>query len=134
MSVRSNILSNLETVIAAIPGIGTVTAGKVEYVDLDNLTLPACFILKGPERKITGSTEHEAFAGTVLVEVWCKDSDVDSLHASVHKAMAFDISRGGYALNCFRESSEPLAVDPGRGIAGFQQEYRIDYRHPTGTP
>jgi hypothetical protein len=134
MSVRSDILGDIQTVISGIAGIGTVTAGKVEYVDLDNLTFPACFILQGPERKISGSTEHETFAWTVVIEVWCRDIDVEPFHAFVHQAMAVDISRGGFALNCFREGSDPLAVDPGRGIAGFQQEYRIEYRHPFGSP
>ena len=134
MSVRSNILANIQSVVSGISGIGTVTTGKVEYVDLDSLTLPAAFVLQGPERKIPGSTEHEAWAWTVVVDVWCKDTDVESFHALVHQAMAADIYRGGNALNCYRESSDPLAVDPGRGIGGFQQEYRIDYRHPLGSP
>ena len=134
MSVRSNILANVQSVVSGTSGIGTVTSGKVEYVDLDSLTLPAAFVLQGPERKIAGSTEHETWAWTVVVEVWCKDTDVESFHALVHQAMAADIYRGGNALNCYRESSDPLAVDPGRGIGGFQQEYRIDYRHPLGSP
>ena len=134
MSVRSDILADIQTVISGIAGIGTVAAGKVEYVDLDNLTLPTAFILQGPEKKITGSTEHETWEWTVVIEVWCKDTDVEPFHASVHQAMASDISRGGYALNCHRESSDPLAIDPGRGVAGFHQEYRIDYRHPLGSP
>jgi hypothetical protein len=90
MSVRSDILGDIQTVISGIAGIGTVTAGKVEYVDLDNLTFPACFILQGPERKISGSTEHETFAWTVVIEVWCRDIDVEPFHAFVHQAMAPD--------------------------------------------
>lgn len=134
MGVRSNILTDIEVTLSAVTGVGTVTTGKVDYVDLDNLTLPAVFIIQGAEEKIPGSTEHEAFRWAVAVETWCKDVDVEPLHAAIHQAMAADPTRGGYAINSYRQGSTTFAVDPGRGLAGFTQEFNIEYRHPLGSP
>ena len=134
MSVRSNILADIEAVLGAIPAIQTVKVGSLEEVDLEELAIPIVFVLSGPERKIPGSTEHETWEWTVVIETWCKDTDIETLYAAIHSALAADYTRGGKAINCDRTAGDILSIDPGRALAALQQTYTIEYRHPMGTP
>ena len=134
MSVRSDILADIEAVLGAIPAIQTVKVGSLEEVDLEEIDIPVAFVLSGPERKIPGSTEHETWEWTVIVETWCKDTAAETLYAAIHSALAADYTRGGKAINCERTAGDILSIDPGRALAALQQTYTIEYRHPTGTP
>jgi hypothetical protein len=134
MSVRSSILTEMEAVLKGIPGVGDVTTGKYEQVDLDQLTLPALFVMQGSDQEAARSTGYEVFTWRVVVEAWCKDTDAESVFASIHAALSADPTRGGTALNCHRTGSEILSLDPGRGLIALQQTYEILYRHPVGSP
>ena len=134
MSVRSDILADIEAVLGGVPAIQTVKVGSLEEVDLEEIDIPVVFVLSGPERKIPGSTEHETWEWTVVVETWCKDTDIETLYAATHAAMAADPTRGGKAYDCERTAGDILSVDPGRALAALQQTYTIKYRHPLGSP
>ena len=134
MSVRSSILANIETTLKGIAGVGDVTTGKYEQVDLDQLTLPALFVLQGSDQEAARSTGYEVFTWRIVVEAWCKDTDAESVFASIHAALSADPTRGGTALNCRRTGSEILSLDPGRGLIALQQSFEILYRHPVGSP
>ncbi len=136
MSVRADILSDIDTVLKAMTEFidASVITGKAEQVDLESVTLPVAFVLQGPERKPSQAMGLETWEWTITVEVWCKDSDVETLYAAVHQALMVDIYRGGHALNFYRDGGDVLSVDPGRSLSAFQQTYQILYRHPFGTP
>jgi len=134
MSVRSSILADIETTLKDIPGVGDVTTGKYEQVDLDQLTLPALFVLQGSDQEGARSTGYEVFTWRVVVEAWCRDTDAEAVFASIHAAVSADPTRGGKALNCHRTGSEIFSLDPGRGLIALQQSFEILYRHPVGSP
>ena len=134
MSVRSDILSNIETVLKDITGIGDVFTGKYEQVDLEALTLPALFVLQGGDQSAANSTGYEVFTWRVVIETWCQDTAAETLFAAIHAAMAADVSRGSHSMNCKRVDSNVLSLDSGRGLIALQQTYEILYRHPVGSP
>lgn len=134
MSVRSSILADIETTLNAIVGVGDVHTGKYEQVDLEALTLPALFVLQGSDQEAARSTGYEVFTWRVVVEAWCRDTDAESIFASIHTALSADPTRGGTSLNCHRTGSEILSLDPGRGLIALQQSFEILYRHPVGSP
>ena len=136
MSVRSSILSNIGMTLRTMAEFAnsSVVTGKAEAVDLEASALPVAFILQGPENKVSGSTEMEAWEWTVVLEVWCKDTSVETLYAAIHQALAVDVTRGGYALNFYRDGGDVLSLDPARSLSALQQTYKIIYRHPLGTP
>jgi hypothetical protein len=134
MSVRSSILADMEAVLKGISGVGDVYTGKYEQVDLDQLTLPALFVLQGSDQEAARSTGYEVFTWRVVVEAWCKDTDAETVFASIHTALSADPTRGGTSMNCRRTGSDILSLDPGRGLIALQQTYEILYRHPIGSP
>jgi len=134
MSVRADILSDIETVLGQITGVGDVYVGKYEQVDLDALTFPALFVLQGGDQMAANSTGYEVFTWRVVIEAWCQDTAAETLFSAIHTAMASDESRGGHAMNCRRVDSNILSLDPGRGLIALQQTYEILYRHPIGSP
>ena len=134
MSKRSDILANIGTTIAAVSGINQVETGKWSEVDLKDLTLPVAFIFLGTDEISPPPVGYEQFWIPAVVEVFCKDSDMESLIAAIHAAMLVDVTRGGHALQTVRETCDPFAVDPTRGLAGFDLTFKIQYRHPVGQP
>jgi hypothetical protein len=136
VSWRSDILSNLETTLKGMTEFAdaSVITGKAEEVDLDSVTFPLAFILQGPERKAQGPVGFETWDWTVVVEVWCRDSSVETLYAAVHQAISADIYRNAKALNTSRDGGDVMSLDPGRTLSVFQHTYQILYRHPFGTP
>ena len=134
MSVRSDILADMDTILKGIAGVGDVYVGKYEQVDLDALTLPALFVMQGSDQEGARSTGYEVFTWRVVVEAWCKDTDAEAVFASIHTALSADPTRGNKAMNCRRTGSDVLSLDPGRGLIALQQTYEILYRHPVGSP
>lgn len=139
MSVRSNILSNIETVLKAVTGLvaDSVFVGKLEQVDLDaqDVVLPLTFAIQGPEQKASEQVMgFETWNWTVTVEVWCRDTSVETLYAAIQAALMADITRGGFARKFERTGGDVLTIDPGRSLSAFQHTYEIQYRHPQGTP
>jgi len=135
MSVRSSILSGIETALEGIAGVGDVFVGKYEQADLEQLTLPALFVLQGSDQE-SPSEEFgdEVFEWDILVETWCKDTDAETVFAAVHTAMATDSTFGGNAIDSRRTGSMVLSLDPGRGLVAMQQMFKVTYSHPNGQP
>jgi hypothetical protein len=134
MSVRSGILANMDSVLKGISSVGDVHVGKYEQVDLDALTLPSLFVLQGSDQETARSTGYEVFIWRVVVEAWCRDTEAETVFASIHAALSADPTRGNKAMNCRRTGSDVLSLDPGRGLIALQQTYEILYRHPVGSP
>jgi hypothetical protein len=134
MSKRASILTNCGTTVAAVTGINQVEAGKWSEVDLADLSLPVAFIIFGTDERSPPPVGYEQFWVPAVVEVFCKDTDMETLLAAIHTAMLEDPTRGGYALQTIRETCDPFAVDPTRGLAGFDLTFKIQYRHPVGQP
>ncbi|TRZ97669.1 MAG: hypothetical protein D4R80_06565 [Deltaproteobacteria bacterium] len=134
MSVRSEILADIEAVLKGIPDIGDVFVGKYEQVDLDALKFPAIFIFQGDDQEAIETMGTETFTWRVVVEAWCKDAEAETVFAALHMELSRDYTRSGNALNCRRTGSDVLSLDPGRGLIALQQTYEILYRHPYGQP
>lgn len=135
MTTREEILANLDAVIGGIPSVGTVVVGKIDPVDrIEALTLPCAWVFPGDERMTESTASMETWEWSVEIEVWAKDSDLEPLLGAIHAALAADATRGGFALNCYRDGSRFFAVDPARSIGAMQLSYRILYRHPFGQP
>jgi len=141
MSFRTDILANIETTLKATAGLSdtSVFVGKLVDFDIDNLpagvSLPIAFAIQGPEQKAPEQVHgFETWNWTVTAEVWCTDTAVETLYEAIHAALMVDITRGGFARKFERTGGDVLPVDPGRGLAAFQQTYQIQYRHPWGTP
>jgi len=134
MSKRSGILADIGTTISSVTGINQVETGKWSEVDLKDLSLPAAFVILGTDEISPPPMGYEQFWIPAVVEVFCKDSDMETLIAAIHTAMLADVTRGGYALQTDRDICEPFAVDPTRGLAGFDLTFKIQYRHPVGQP
>jgi len=135
MSVRSSILANIETALGSITGVGDVFVGKYEQADLEQLTLPALFVLQGSDQESPDEEFGvEVFEWDILVETWCKDTDAETVFAAIHTVMAADHTLGGNAIQNRRTGSMVLSLDPGRGIIAMQQMFKITYSHPNGQP
>ena len=134
MTVRSQILSNLKTTVSSVDAIRQVEAGRWSEVDLKDLSLPAAFVIFGADEIATGPMGFESFWLSAVVEVWCKESDMEDLIGAVHAAVLADITRGGSAINTVRDACAPFALDPSRSLAVFDLTFKILYRHPVGLP
>lgn len=136
MTVRSDILAAFKAALEGVTALQAVEVGKYEPVDLGEIAFPSAYVF--PERDFLDESQQvigfEVFDWTVVIEVWCKVADIETLHGSIVSAMGADNSLGGHALNCYRTDSEMFQVDPIRGIAVLQMGYKIKYRHPLGTP
>lgn len=131
---RQDILLRIEATLGGVTGIATVVAGKWGTVDLDNLALPAAFIVFGPDRTAEVGAGFEGFWIPASVEVWCPDDEMETLIGAIHTAVLADVTCGGFALNTKRDSCTPFSIDPGRSLAGFDLVFQILYRHPVGYP
>jgi hypothetical protein len=135
MSVRSSILSSIETALEGITGVGDVFVGKYEQADLEQLTLPALFVLQGSDQESPDEEfGKEVFEWDILVEAWCKDTDAETVFAAIHTAMAADPTFSGNANASRRTGSMVLSLDPGRGLVAMQQMFKVTYSHPNGQP
>ena len=134
MTVRSRILSDIKATVSSVDAIKQVEAGKWSEVDLKDLSLPAAFVIFGADEVATGPMGFESYWLSAVVEVWCKESDMEDLIGFIHAAMLTDITRGGNAVNTVRDVCTPFALDPSRGLAGFDLTFKILYRHPVGSP
>ena len=134
MTVRAGILSHIKATVSLVDAIRQVEAGKWSEVDLKDLSLPAAFVIFGADEVASGPMGFESFWLSTVVEVWCKESDMEDLVGAVHAAMLTDITRGGNAVNTVRDVCTPFALDPSRGLAGFDLTFKILYRHPMGSP
>ena len=106
------------------------TTGKYEQVDLDALTLPALFVLQGSDQEAARSTGYEVFTWRVVVEAWCKDTDAETVFASIHTALSADPTRGNTAMNCHRTGSDILIPGPRTGL----DRLAADLRNPVSAP
>jgi hypothetical protein len=135
MSVRSDILSNIETVLKGITGVGDVFVGKYTEVDLASLKFPALFVLQGGDQESVDQTfSSESFKWDIIIEAWCQDINAEVMFSEIHTAMRVDERRGGYAISCRRTGSQILSLDPARGLIAMQQTHEIHYEHPIGQP
>ncbi|MCL5884905.1 MAG: hypothetical protein M1377_06125 [Deltaproteobacteria bacterium] len=134
MTVRAQILSDIKTTVSSVDAIRQIEAGKWSEVELKDLSLPAAFVIFGADEVASGPMGFESFWLSAVLEVWCKESDMEDLLGAVHAAMLTDITRGGNAVNTVRDVCTPFALDPSRGLAGFDVTFKILYRHPVGSP
>jgi hypothetical protein len=136
MSVRSDILSAIETALLGISGVGDVFIGKYESADLEILNLPALFVFQGQDRKSQQDEGFgkELFDWDIVVEAWCQDTSVETLFKAIHTAMCADPKFGGKAIDTRRTGSQVLSLDPGRGLVAMLHLYEIQYEHPDGQP
>lgn len=139
MSVRSDILGHIETILKGVAGLvpASVYVGKTEEVDLDaaDLSLPLTFAIQGPEQKAPEQVHgFETWNWTITAEVLCPYSSVETLYAAIHAALVADLTVGGHARKIERTGGDVMPIHPGRGISVFQLFYQVQYRHPFGTP
>jgi hypothetical protein len=134
MSRRSDILGHVSTILTNVTGMGTVISGKYRDIDLDATTLPVAFADYGDDRVAEAGMGFEAFVVPLDVEVWCHDTDRETLLGLVHAAMVADVTISSHALNTTRTTCRLFFVDAGRSLTGFILSFDILYRHPRGTP
>ena len=137
-SVRENILSEIETILKAIPGIGNVARGKIDALDVQQF--PAAFI-------VTGSDDaDELFTGildrtlTVLIFLWVKTEDgqpelLETWLATIKAAMVADLTLNNtchYITEA--QTHEPFPLNEEMTEAGVMVEYAVRYRTPLADP
>ena len=132
MTFRQNILANIKTTLEAVASIQKVEVNKATAVDLDTIPFPSAFVYSGEEVPITGPFGFLAWKWTIVIEFWSKE-DTEDLLGVVHTAMAADETRGGFAVDCNRISSDFYVVDSDNDVKGLVVKYEIQYRHPVAT-
>lgn len=138
MSKRSDILDAIKTTIATLNTIKNIEIDRMDSVDLGKLPLPAVFIYSGNDNRIESGDDatigFETWSWEIFIEVWAKDTDMESLLADIHRAMFQNYRFNGLADYSVRYGSEAFIVDPTRRIKGILLKYRVLFRHPLGQP
>lgn len=135
MTVRASILSDIDGSLRAISEIKQVESGRWLDFQVEDVQLPIAFAtLQNDAPAGGGAVGYETFNVTAAIEVWCVDTDLETLIGAVHAAIMADLTQGGFAMNTHRESCTPYALDPVRGLTGFVMTFTILYRHSFGVP
>ena len=137
-SVRENILAEIETILKAIPGIGNVTRGKIDALDVQ--LFPAAFIVTG------GDDATELFTGildrtlAVLIFLWVKTEaeqpeSLETFLAQIKAAMVADLTLND-TCHYLTEgpTHEPFPLNEEMSEAGIMVEYYVRYRTPLADP
>lgn len=136
MTVRGSILSNLQSTLHGVVALKAVEVGKYEPVDLAEIAFPSAYIFQDSDYldEAVQVTGYQVFNWVVVVEVWCKAADIETLLGAIDAAVAANDTLNGNALYAYRTGSRVYQVDPVRGIAVLQADFKIQYRHPYGSP
>lgn len=141
--VKTSILQNLVTTLQGINTaagyertIKTVTrsaAGIPAMAAMDAACILSCDIRKEHLCSCTVCTM------TVLVMVMAEErydlpTAIDDLEAAVEKALAVDITRGGFALDTKVVGAREAVSEELEGLGGSVIEIEIKFRHTVGDP
>lgn len=143
---RQLILAQIETMLEGIfvndeQVFVHVEVGKAGPDDINNVPTPAIFVFQGPESRAEETIGFEVWNWTIILEVWARDNDLETLLGLIHTQMAKNNADGGLicsstmgVIDVKRQSSELMIVDPTKSLEVMTIVYSIWYRHPYGTP
>ncbi len=136
MTVRQAILANIKAILSGVSALQGVEVGKYDPVDLAETTFPTAFLFADWDlyEEAERTTAHEVFNWNIVIELWCKAADGETLFGLIEAALGADLTLGNTALDCRRLRSDTFSLDPVRGILSIQLTYKIKYRHPYGQP
>lgn len=136
MSSRTSILSKIETVLQGVDGINEVIVDKVTPVSLETVVLPCAFVYSGSEIRLTDDRSvigYENWEWDILIEVWARDSVMETLLSSIHSAMFANELMGGYASTSYRTGVDLFVIDPEQSLQSMLITYKVIYRHVSGS-
>lgn len=134
-TTRQNIFDTVEAILTGITSIKHIQVAKISPVDLDTCPFPAAFVYSGPEVRQMGDQAvigYETWLWQLMIEVWARDTVMETLLQSIHTAMFADEDLSGYAVTSYRTGVDFLVVDPERSLQSMLVEYTILYRHVKG--
>lgn len=139
---RQNILETIQdTIEAIVDGDGAkvfndVSIGKEPPNELENKSLPCCYIWSDRETRYTEGEEavigKETWEWFVIIEIWSLDKDRETLLNYIHTAMYNDYRIGNYAEYSERWGVDLFTIDPEKRLELMLIPYRIIYRHELG--
>lgn len=136
-TLRQTILSKIGEVLEGVSGVEKVEIERSTPVDIDTIPFATCFVYSGPEERATDDRStigFETFDWTVVIEVWVRNDDCETLLGAIHKAMFNNYSFGGYALNSKRKAVTMELLDVSKELKAMVVQYSVLYRHLNGQP
>jgi hypothetical protein len=135
---RQNILDNIKATIENISSVKSVEIDRMVVTDYTTVAYPCVFIYSNNEnRTIDGESGatigNETWSWDILIEVWAKNYDIETLLGEIHSALYQDTSRGGNALLTYRKGVEFFYIDPMLNLKGMSITFTILYSHPVGS-
>jgi hypothetical protein len=142
-TTRQNILDAIKTLLEAVVDADGATVfkdvsiGKEAITEIENKSLPCCFIWSDRETRFTEGEEtvigKEAWEWIVVIEVWALDKEMESLLNYIHTAMYNNYKFTNYAEYSERWGVDFFNIDPEKRLEIMLVPYRVIYRHTLGT-
>ncbi|MCK5235475.1 MAG: hypothetical protein KAR06_00705 [Deltaproteobacteria bacterium] len=134
-TTRQDILADIKSTLNGISVIKQVSVGKVSAVDIEKVAFPVCFVFSEDETKAEPKSDLvETWIWHIGLEIWSKNSDMETMMGLIQTAMNEDRTCGGNAIFCERISSDRYMIDPSKFIMGLSMTYEIKYRHAVLVP
>ncbi len=134
-TTRQNILAQIKTTLEGVESITEVQVNKTTPVDIETIGFPCAFIYSGGEtRQQNGPITYETWEWEIQIELWARDSDMETLLGVVHAAMFADEKIGGYADTSYRTGVDMYVIDPLQSLEAALITYLVRYKHVRGTP
>jgi len=140
-TTRQNILSQIQTDIVAITSAEVAVFKSVQckqpgIPDIEKNEYPCVFIYTGPEKRVEDPSRavigYETWDWTVMIEVWSKESTMETLLSLIHSALFADYTLGQNAVLCRRSGVDTWVLDPEHDWCSMVIPYLITYRHTQG--
>ena len=134
-STRQNILNQIVTTLESLSALKYVEQKKISPVDLETVPFPCAFVFSGAERKLNDDRAvigDENWSWRIVIEVWAKDTDMESLLKEIHDLMWINRSLNGYAALLDRVGVDFLVVDVEQSIEAMLIDFDVLYRHKCG--
>ncbi|MBI5872989.1 MAG: hypothetical protein HZB36_02465 [Candidatus Omnitrophica bacterium] len=147
-TIRENILTNLVTTLEAVKaanGYDNTIASVQRYKQRGNSTVqvPCIIITAGIEDENPSPNPLTTCKLTVHLDIWMRQDETDttatdtvlnSLLGDIKKALAVDITRGGYAIDTNILSTIPFDTVEGQSACGLIMSLEVVYRHQQTDP
>ena len=148
MTVRESILENIKATLETITEAGgyhNTIASVQRWRQSGNslVNIPCIVINAGPETKEPVPNPFTTCHFTVYLDVWTRQDESDpistdtilnSLLGDIEKALAIDVTRGGFAKDTNIRSNVLFETAEGQPHAGIIIEIEVIYQHKQDDP
>lgn len=137
MSTRQNILNQFVTDISAmtVVPLQEVHQKQPTLADVEKLSFPSAFVYTGVETRVEDSRAvigYENWDMEVVVEVWSKEDNLESILEEIHAAIFADYTLGGNAVEAKRLGSDTWILDYEGTWYVLYIPFAVFFRHVRG--